>query len=153
VIGTSKEKKTRCENIRHVEGWASMVAVQLHHIGFELKYLVALVRKILVDRFGKPVGEGWICDEESIDCYKYIMVFSCVDGDRDKFAMVEVKENEDYVFWVSSSVLDEKDLPVRENGVPVRTRMSLEVVENKDDSNRFLDFVEEMDSEFEVEDE
>jgi hypothetical protein len=49
--------------------------------------------------------------------------------------------------------LDEKDLPVREDGVPVRTRISLEVVENKDDSNRFLDFVEEMDSEFEVEDE
>jgi hypothetical protein len=141
----SKEKKIRCENIRHVEGWASMVAVQLHYIGFELKYLVALVRKILVDRFGKPIGEGWVCDEESIDCYKYIMIFSCVGEDKDKFAMVEVEENEDYVFWVSSSVLDEKDLPVREDGVPIQTRLELGVVESKDDSNRFLDFVEEMD--------
>ncbi|MCC6057153.1 MAG: hypothetical protein LM583_10800 [Desulfurococcaceae archaeon] len=149
----SKVKKIRCENIRHVEGWASMVAVQLRYIGFELKYLVALVRKILVDRFGKPVGEGWVCDEESIDCYKYVMIFSCVDGDRDKFAMVEVEENEDYVFWVSSSVLDEKDLPVREYGVPVRASLELGVVESKDDSNRFLDFVEEMDFDEEVEDE
>jgi hypothetical protein len=149
----SKEKKIRCENVRHVEGWASMVAVQLRHIGFELKYLVALVRKILVDRFGKPVGEGWICDEESIDCYKYMMIFSCVDGDKDKYVKVVVEENEEYVFWVSSSVLDEKDFPVRENGVPVRTRLELKVEESKDDSNRFYDFVEEMDSEFEVEDE
>jgi len=141
-----------CEAIRHVEGWASMVAVQLHYIGFELKYLAALVRKIIVDRFGKPVGEGWICDEESNDCYKYIMVFSCVDGDRGKYVMVEVEENEEYVFWVSSSVLDEKDLPVREDGVPVQTSLELRVVESKDESNMFLDFVEEMDSEFEVED-
>jgi hypothetical protein len=147
-----KEKKVRCENIRYVEGWASMVAVQLRYIGFELKYLVALVRKILVDRFGKPVGEGWICDEESIDCYKYVMVFSCADGDKDRYAMVEVEENEEYVFWVSSSVLDEKDLPVHENGVPVQTRLELKVEESKDELNRFYDFVEEMDSEFEVED-
>jgi len=130
-----------------------MVAVQLNYIGFELKYLVALVRKIIVDRFGKPVGEGWICDEESNYCYKYMMVFSCVDGDKEKFAMVEVEENEEYVFWVSSSVLDEKDLPVREDGVPVLASLELRVVEGKDDSNRFLDFVEEMDSEFEVGDE
>jgi len=56
------------------------------------------------------------------------------------------------VFWVSSSVLDEKDLPVREDGVPVQTSLELRVVESKDESNMFLDFVEEMDSEFEVED-
>jgi hypothetical protein len=147
----SKERKTRCESIINVEGWARMVAVQLHHIGFELEYLVALVRKILVDRFGKPVGEGWICDEESIDCNKYIMIFSCVDGDKYKYAMVEVEENEEYVIWVSSSVLDEKDLPVREYGVPIRTRLELGVVKSKDDSNRFLDFVKEMDFDEEVE--
>jgi hypothetical protein len=40
-----------------------------------------------------------------------------------------------------------------EDGVPVQTSLELRVVESKDDSNRFLDFVEEMDSEFEVEDE
>jgi hypothetical protein len=34
------------------------------------------------------------------------MVFSCVDGDKDRHVMVEVEENEEYVFWVSSSVLE-----------------------------------------------
>jgi hypothetical protein len=29
-----KERKIRCENIRYIEWWTILVAVQLHYIGF-----------------------------------------------------------------------------------------------------------------------
>jgi hypothetical protein len=62
VIGTSKEKKIKCEYISDVEKLVRLVIRQLYDIGIELKYIVALVRKLLVDRFGNPDVEGWICD-------------------------------------------------------------------------------------------
>jgi hypothetical protein len=147
----SGSKKIKCENIRAVTMIAGLVARQLHDIGFEFKYLVSLVRKLLVDRFGKPVGEGWIPD--TIDCLKYVMIFSCAEGDSNMYAKVDVEESEDYRLWTLSWFLTEKDFPVHEDGEPIRTRISLEVVESRDESNRFLDFVDYNDFDEEVDDE
>jgi hypothetical protein len=109
----------------------------------EFKVLAAIARKLFVNRFGEPVGEGWICeDEDEGDCYKYVMIYRCVDEGDELLAKVDVEEDYEYGFkmWVWTYVRS----PIYDVGVPISTSLNIEVVEKKNDqSNRLYEIVKE----------
>ena len=143
MIGTSKEKKIRCSDIRFIMALSDLVLHQLYDIGMDFKVLVTIARKLFVDRFGEPVGEGWICEEEDVAvCYKYVMIYRCVEDGIEWLAKVDVEEDYEHGFRMWKLLYDKP--PIYDEGTPVATRLSIEVVEKKNDqSNKLCEIVKE----------
>ncbi|MCC6057047.1 MAG: hypothetical protein LM583_10270 [Desulfurococcaceae archaeon] len=152
MIGTIKEKKIRCENIRHIEGLLPcdeiaracdilMIVLRVLYDSTNIVFfdidnfdilIWAFARTLLSEQFGEPVIEGLICWGEDVDtCYGYRMIFKC-RGDRGKaFEKVDIDFDYDSGLMVHCFFKNEIELLDVEYLKPKRISTKIELVEDE----------------------
>ena len=138
-------RKPRCNTIEYKAELFGVVLRQLDYVGVDFRVLVAIARKLIVGKFGEPVGEGWVCEDEpvweDIEYFcKYMMVYSCVEEGVEKLIKVVIEKDYEDGFKIWSWIHDK--LPIYEYGEPIPVKLGIEVVEKRDDmSNKFAEIV------------
>jgi len=94
-------------------------------IGFDL--FMAVARLFLVSRFGEPGAEGLYCytgDEKT--CYRYVMMYRCVEGDQERVAEVLIEDDYEYGLHIHSFSYREPGEHLAKHLKPVRLLLTVE---------------------------
>jgi len=140
---------TDCEKIRHRTEIARLLALHLYEY-FSLEFVVAVVRELFLQRFGEPIAEGWIYQSFPTSM-RYVMIYPCIDNDKNKYIEVVIDEDRDralitglYVYCITRD-----EIPIQEEGdeiTPTPVRISLEIVEKQDESNKIKEIIKLVES-------
>jgi hypothetical protein len=137
--------KPRCDAIKYRTELFDVILRQLSDVGLDFRVLVGVARKLMVDKFDEPVGEGWVCKDDPTgedieDNCKYMMVYRCVEEGNEKLIKVVIEESFENGFEMWCNIYEKQ--PVYEYGVLIPARLDIEVVEKRDDkSNKFAEVV------------
>jgi hypothetical protein len=134
-----------CEKIKSRTEIARLLALQLYEY-FSLEFVVAVVRK-LFQAFGEPIAEGWIY-QSFPESMRYVMIYQCVENDKNRYIEVVIDEDRDriltelYIYYITH----DHDKIQEEGDEITPVRISLEIVEKQDESNKIKEIIKLVES-------
>jgi hypothetical protein len=128
-----KPEVIRCDDVEVFADMLHLVLRPLYEFGsrkclgcIRLSLYVAIAKLFLTNRFGEPIAEGLYCPfKDERFCYRYVLIYRCVEGNSERFAEVSIEDNYEYGLIINAISLS-KDLDkLLENVKPIKLTLNI----------------------------